>query len=184
MKEFDYNRLKSCGEDVFIAADAVIKRPELVSVGSHVAIDSFCYITTAMEIGDYVHIATMVSIIGGKNGLCVVGDFAGIAAGSRIICGTDDYLGSGLTGPTVPEEYHADLIFAPVILEKYAILGTNVVVHPGVTIGEGAAVGSCSLVTRSLAPWQVYMGVPARPTRDRPREKMLALAARLREEKG
>jgi galactoside O-acetyltransferase len=175
--------LKRCGDDVRIAPTVVIKRPELVSIGSHVAIDDFCLVTTAMEIGDHVHISPFVSIVGGKDGLCILRDFAGLAAGCRIVCGSDDYLGSGLTNPTIPAAYRARLNFAPVVLEKHALLGSNCVVHPGVTLGEGAAVGSCSLVTRSLEPWYVYNGIPARPVRCRDKASMLELEARLRKER-
>jgi hypothetical protein len=121
--EFDYSQLKHCGKDVRIAASAVIKYPDLVSIGDHVAIDGFCYVTTAMEIGDYVHISPFCSIIGGRTAKCVLEDFSGLAAGCRIICGSDDYSGSGLTNPTVPAAYRADLHFDPVILEKHSLLG-------------------------------------------------------------
>lgn len=178
---FDLSKLKKCGRDVRIAGTVVIKHPELVEIGDHVAIDDFCYITTAMEIGDYVHIAALCSIIGGRNARCVLADFTGLSAGCRLICGSDDYLGSGLTNPTVPEPFHADLHFAPIVLRKHVVLGTSCVVHPGVVIGEGAAVGSCSLVTKSLEPWMVYAGVPARARRERPRERMLERETALRD---
>jgi dTDP-4-amino-4,6-dideoxy-D-glucose acyltransferase len=184
MYDFDTSKLKHCGEDVRIGSNTIIKYPELVSIGSHVAIDPFCYITTALEIGDYVHIAPFVSIIGGRNAVCIIKHFSGIAAGSRIICGSDDFLGSGLTGPTVPTEYHADLIFKPVILEKFVIIGTNCIIHPGANIGEGAAVGSASLITKNLEPWYLYTGIPVKPVRPREREKMLEMEARLRRERG
>ncbi|MCX6844371.1 MAG: acyltransferase [candidate division WOR-3 bacterium] len=174
--------LKRCGEDVRIAGTVVIKHPELVSIGNHVAIDDFCVVTTAMEIGDYVHVCPFVSIVGGQSALCILRDFTGLAAGCRLICGSDDYLGSGLTNPTIPRAYRARLQIAPVVLEKHALLGTNCVVHPGVTIGEGAAIGSCSLVTRSLEPWLIYRGIPAKSVRTRDKEKMLELEARLRKE--
>jgi acetyltransferase-like isoleucine patch superfamily enzyme len=179
---FDYSRLKRCGTDVRIADSAVIKNPELVSIGNHVAIDDFCYITTALEVGDYVHIGPYCSIIGGKKALCVLKDFAGLSAGCRLICASDDYLGSGLTNPTIPAPYRAEVRIAPVILEKHALLGTNGVIHPGVTLGEGAAVGSYSLVTKDLAPWHIYLGIPARPSRARAKDRMLELEARLRSE--
>ncbi len=181
---FDYRRLKHCGTDVRIADSAVIKNPELVSLGNHVAIDDFCYITTALEVGDYVHLGPYSSIIGGKQALCVMKDFSGLSAGCRIVCGSDDYLGSGLTNPTIPAPYRGDVHVAPVVLEKHALLGTNCVIHPGVTVGEGAAIGSCSLITKDLAPWQIYVGVPARMTRARNRERILELEARLRSELG
>src|ERR1017187_9051646 len=179
-KEFDYSTLKHCGTDVRIAPTVFIKSPHLVSIGNHVAIDGFCHITTALELGDYIHIAPFCSIIGGTQAKCIVKDFAGIAAGCRIICASDDYLGSGLTGPTVPAAYHSKIQFAPVIIEKHAVLGTNCVVHPGVRIGEGVAVGSWSLVTKDLEPWQIYMGIPAKPKKARDRQRLVDLEARLR----
>lgn len=181
MNEFDYSKLKSCGVDVRISKNVVIKHPELVTIGNHVAIDDFFYVTTELVIGDYVHIGPFCSIIGGSRAKCTLSDFSGLAAGCRIICGSDDYLGSGLTNPTIPAEYHADLHIEPVILEKHALLGTNCVVHPGVTIGEGAAVGSCSLVTKRLEPWQIYMGIPVKSVKPRNKEFMIDLERQLRE---
>lgn len=179
MTSFDLKRLRFCGVDVRIASTVIIKHPELVSIGDHVAIDDFCYITPALDIGSYVHIAAHVSVIGGKNAICRIRDFAGISAGSRLVCGSDDYLGSGLTGPVVPAAYHAEINFSPVTIGKFAILGTNCVVHPGVTIGEGTAVGSCSLVTSDLEPWTVYVGIPARRIKERPQHGILEAEARL-----
>jgi galactoside O-acetyltransferase len=40
---------------------------------------------------------------------------------------------------------------------------------PGVTLGEGAAVGAISLVTSSLPPWTISVGQPARPVKARGR---------------
>jgi galactoside O-acetyltransferase len=180
MEGYDLSKLRHCGVDVRIAASVVIRNPDLVSIGDHVAIGDFCYITTAITIGDYVHIAPHCTIIGGRRALCELRDFSAISAGCRLVCGSDDYLGSGLTNPTIPEAYHADLHFDPVILEKHVVLGTSCVVHPGVTFGEGAVVGSCSLITKSLPPWTVSKGVPARPFKERPRERILELEARLR----
>jgi galactoside O-acetyltransferase len=63
----------------------------LVEVGDHVAIDVGVYLATEAIIGDYVHIAPYVCIIGGVNSKLVMGDFSGVAAGSKIICGSDDF---------------------------------------------------------------------------------------------
>ena len=45
-------------------------------------------------------------------------------------------------------------------------LGFNVSILPGVTIGEGAIVGACSVVTRSVPAWTVAAGNPARVIRE------------------
>lgn len=177
---FDYSTLKSCGKDVRIADSAVIRYPDLVSIGDHVAIDDFVVITTAMDIGDYVHIASHTSIIGGRHSKCIMEHFSAIAAGGRIVCGSDDYLGSGLTNPTVPAQYRADVKYTTVHMGRHALFGSNCVCHPGVTAAEGAVVGSCSLINKDLEPWTLYMGVPARAARPRPSEKMLRLEAELR----
>jgi len=48
-----------------------------------------------------------------------------------------------------------------IVLGKDAFVGTNAVVHSGVTIGEGAVIGSCSLVLDDCEPWIIYAGAPA-----------------------
>ena len=44
-------------------------------------------------------------------------------------------------------------------------IGFNVVVLRGITIGEGAVVGACSVVTKDVAPYTVVAGNPARVIR-------------------
>ncbi|OON67328.1 acyltransferase [Hymenobacter sp. CRA2] len=177
--QFDKSLLKSCGEDVFISANVEIRRPHLVTVGSHVAIDSGVYLTTAAEIGDYTHLSPYLTIIGGAQSTLVVEHFVTIAAGSRLICGSDHFMGDGFTSVTVPEEFRDSVDLGTIRCEKFSGIGTNVVIMPNVTIGEGCVIGACSLVTADTEPWTVYVGVPARPVKVRPREKMLEYAKRL-----
>lgn len=49
-----------------------------------------------------------------------------------------------------------------VTVKKRAWIGANVTILPGVTIGEGAVVGSASVVTKDVAPHTVVAGNPAR----------------------
>lgn len=160
------------GIDVRIADQAIITKPESVIIGNHVAIDPFVFISTALEIGDYVHIASFCSIVGGKESKLIMKDFSGLSAGCRIVCGSDDYKGEGLTNPPVPIEYRV-VTFSTITLEKYAVLGTNVVVHPNVTVGEGSVVGSCSLVTKDLEPWGIYVGIPAKRVGNRRKDRII-----------
>jgi galactoside O-acetyltransferase len=58
-------------------------------------------LSTEALIGDYVHIAPYVCVIGGEKAKLVMGDYSGIAAGSKIICGSDDFT-KGMMNPQVP----------------------------------------------------------------------------------
>jgi len=179
MNHFDYSLLKVCGEDVFISSNAEIRRPHLVSIGNHVAIDSGFYCTTGLEIGDYVHLAPYITIIGGAEGLLKMNHFATLAAGSRVICISDEHLGAGLVGPRIPHEFVDHYKKGTITFEKFANVGTNVVIMPGVTLREGSVVGACSFVTADTEPWTIYLGVPAKPVKKRPKETILENAKKL-----
>lgn len=55
----------------------------------------------------------------------------------------------------------------PVIIEDDVWIGTNVTILKGVTIGEGAIVAAGSVVTKSIEPFSIYGGVPAKKIKDR-----------------
>jgi galactoside O-acetyltransferase len=157
---------KKQGEDVRVSNLAVITRPHLVSLGDHVAIDQFVTITTNAEIGDYVHIAPNCTIIGGEESKVIMKDHSGMAAGARVIAGGADFNSGTLTNPQVPKEFRQEII-QDVIFEEFAILGTNSIVLPGITLSEGCVIGANSLVTKTTEPWTIYVGNPAKPIKKR-----------------
>ena len=177
--QYDKSLLKRCGEDVFISNMVEIRRPYLVEIGCHVAIDSGVYITTQLVVGDYIHMSPYITVIGGEKSKLVIQNFATIAAGTRIIAGSDSFLGDGMTSVTVPAEYRDTVKFSAVVIEQFAGVGTNVVIMPGVTIGEGSVIGACSLVTKDTEPWTIYYGNPARPIKIRNKAKMIEYANKL-----
>lgn len=50
-----------------------------------------------------------------------------------------------------------------ITIQADAWIGAGVVILPGITIGEGAVVGSNSVVTKDVPPYTVVGGVPAKP---------------------
>jgi acetyltransferase-like isoleucine patch superfamily enzyme len=50
----------------------------------------------------------------------------------------------------------------PVVIEDEAWLGSGAVITAGVRIGKGAVVGAGAVVTRSVEPYEIVAGVPAR----------------------
>ena len=157
---------------------AKIINRENLTIGFNSQIDDFVFFNCGENsvLGSFVHIASFCSITGG--GKLYMDDFSGLSAGCRIITGSDDFLGGGLTNPTVPKEY-TNVKKSTVRIGKHAILGVNVTVLPGVTIGEGAAVGAGALVRKDLDPWTIYVGVDCKPIKTRPSNKILALEEQL-----
>lgn len=130
---------------------------ENISFGHDIIIDDFVllYATAPMKIGNYVHIASFSSITGGAE--FIMEDFSGISQGCRILMGSEDFVESGFGNPTVPEQYR-NVTRKPVYIGKFAVIGANSVIFPGVVIGEGATVAANTVVTRDLDPWTVYAG--------------------------
>ena len=169
---------KNKGDDVFIHEQAIIKHPQLCTIGSHVAIDNGVTFSTQVEIGDYVHISPFVCTIGGKTNKAVFKDFTFVAAGTKIVVGSEDYTGEGLVGPVIPLKYRK-LILQDVIFERFSGCGVNCSIMPGVTFGEGAILGANSLALKSLEPWTIYVGSPAKPIKIRKKELILQHAKEL-----
>lgn len=162
--------LKKCGKNVTIYPLAKIANPENVEIGDYCILDDYTFIEggDGKKLGKYVHIACFSSIIGG--GKLVMEDFSGLSSGCRLITGSDDFSGKSLTNPTVPMKYKPFAYRGYITIKKHAILGTNTIVHPNVTIGEGAATGSNTVVLQDLEPWSIYVGAPARKVKDRKKD--------------
>lgn len=161
---------------MYINETTLISRPELVTIGNHVAIDFGFVCTTQLSVGDYVHISPHVSVIGGKQGLLSIKDFCFISTGARMICGSEKFQGAGLIGPLIPEEYKDDLLLDPIIMENFSGVCANSVVMPGVTMSEGSVLGANSFLKQSTEPWTIYAGSPARPIKKRESKTMYQYA--------
>jgi dTDP-4-amino-4,6-dideoxy-D-glucose acyltransferase len=158
---------KSIGENVLISDKASIYNASEISIGNNVRIDDFCIISAGeggINIGNYVHIACYAHLIG--SGQIIIEDHAQISGKVSIYSSSDDFSGDYLVGPTVPSEF-TNVKSLTVHLKKYVVLGCNSVVLPGVTIGEGTAIGALSLVSRSLPEYGIYGGNPLRLIKER-----------------
>jgi acetyltransferase-like isoleucine patch superfamily enzyme len=153
---------RQLGANVLISRFARIYSPETISVGNHVRIDDFCVLSggAGIVLGNYVHVAAFCALYGAAS--IVLEDFSGLSARVTVYTASDDYSGKSLTNPTVPARFKPLGERAPVLIKRHAIVGTNSTIMPGVTIGEGAAVGAHSFVTKDCQEWGVYFGSPAK----------------------
>ena len=168
--------LKSYGRDIRISRKVSLYGSENIRLGDHIRIDDYCILSGNLILGNYIHIAAFCALYGSEG--IVVEDYSNISARTTIYTSSDNYLGLGMIGPTIPEKYRL-LDRGPVHLKRHTIIGSGSVVLPGVTFGEGVAVGALSLVTRDCGPWQVYGGIPARLITQRDRHVILRYQSEL-----
>jgi len=170
--------LSRAGDDVRIFELTRLTEAHQISVGDHVLVDDFVFLQggAGLRIGSYVHIAAFASITGG--GSASVGNFCNIASGARILTGTDRVDGSGLIGPTAPADRRS-VERSSTILSDHAFVSANAVVLPGVHIGQGAVIGSCSVVRENIMPWTINVGAPTRVVGTRRSDVVLAHALEL-----
>jgi len=67
----------------------------------------------------------------------------------------------------VPIVFQGNTAPNPPIIKDNVWLGRNVIVLPGITIGEGVIVAAGTIVNKDLKPFGVYGGVPVRFIKDR-----------------
>lgn len=103
-----------------------------------------------IKIGNFVHINKKV-LLDGRGGLLTIGDNVDIAQEVNIWTLQHDY-----NDPAYKS------IGKPVIIEDFVWIASRATVLPGVTIGRGAVVASCAVVTKDVPPLSVVAGVPAK----------------------
>lgn len=109
-----------------------------------------------VQINDYVHITAAYSVEIGNN----------VLMASKIYisdCSHGSYIGNSDDSDPRVTPTDRTLSVKPVKIQDNVWLGEFVSVLPGVTIGEGTIVGANSVVTKSLPPYVIAVGSPAKP---------------------
>lgn len=107
-----------------------------------------------VQINDFVHIGAVGSITIGDN----------VLMASKIYI-SDHNHGSYdeiLSDHPMSIPLDRKAICKPVVIGNNVWLGESVCILPGVTIGEGCVVGALSVVTKSIPPYTIVVGSPAR----------------------
>lgn len=147
-------------------ADVVFNRNDFfsyenITIGNSVLIGSgatFIASRSQIIIGNKVLFGPNVTLVGGDHTVSRVGTFI-----------------YDITNKTKDPEDDADII-----IEDDVWIGANVTILKGVQIGRGCVVGAGSVVTKSLTPYAIAVGIPARPVKGRfTAEEILAHEERL-----
>jgi len=107
-----------------------------------------------VQINDYVHIASGEKVIIGDNVLIASKVYiSDINHGSYTGLNQD----SPLLAPVLRK-----LSTKPVIIENNVWIGEGVCIMPGTCIGAGTIIGASSVVTKSIEPYSIVVGNPAK----------------------
>jgi len=79
----------------------------------------------------------------------IIGKRVVISQGSHLCTGTHNFYKKGFP-----------LITKPITIGDQAWIAAEVFIHPGIVIGNGAVIGSRSVVTKNVNPWMVCSGFP------------------------
>ncbi len=130
-------RKMELGINVSISSSARFMYAENIKIGSNTNINRSCFLWASEN----------AKITLGNN--CLTGP------GVTIITAKYDVKGKELIR-SYPE-FESDVVIADDVW-----LGANCVILPGVKIGQGSIVGAGSVVTKSVNPYEVVAGIPAR----------------------
>lgn len=113
-----------------------------------------------------------------NNDRLIIGKFCSIACGAKFIFNCANHTLKSLSTYTFPlffEEWDlpkSELASAwdnkgDIIIGNDVWIGYDAVIMAGVTIGDGAIIGTRAVVTKDVAPYSIVGGVPAREIRKR-----------------
>ena len=123
------------------------------SVGKGV---DFGYLGHSIILANRANLGNFLKLRG--NGGLTVGEHVMMGEGITILSQDHKYL--------CPEGYEG-YNKGRVIIEDYAWIGTQVIILRGVTIGKHAIIGAGSVVTKSVPPYAIAVGNPARTIKSR-----------------
>lgn len=88
--------------------------------------------------------------------MITIGPYASVSQRAHLCTGSHDVQDSAFP-----------LVKRPVVIEEDAWVAAEAFVGPGVVVGKGAVVGARAVTAKSLEPWTIYVGNPARPVGSR-----------------
>ena len=176
--------LGSVGRNVAVNRSVVFYSPRNIHIGDDVRIDGFSILSAGADgliIDEHVHISAYCFLVG-AGGKIHLQAFSGVASRSTLYTATDDFRDGYLTGPTIPGKYR-NVRSGAITLGRHGLIGAGSIVLPGVTIGEGAAVGALSLVRKDVPPFAIVAGNPLRTLGNRNEERLRQLEFEFTSEK-
>lgn len=159
-------KFRSYGDGVEIYEPCLILKPEMVSFGDGVRIDSFTKIEGGLGVtlAKWSHLSSFGHInIGG--GRVDIGIGVGMGSGVKVLGGSNSM--QGLYVSCAAPQHLQEIDRLHTVVSEGAFIGSNAIILPGVTIGEFAVIGAGAVVTHDVPAREIWAGVPARKIGER-----------------
>jgi acetyltransferase-like isoleucine patch superfamily enzyme len=165
--------------------------PDCFRAGDDVTIGDYSYLHCLSQRGVIIGNSTSIDRnlwlhCGGQPGNCEHGFFvignhsfigcsAVMGAGGGIVIGDHVQIGQSVNFHAEDHQFSDPSLFISeqgvryqgIVVEDDVWIGSQVVVLDGVRIGRGCVIGAGSVVTKSIDPWSVAVGVPAKVIKSR-----------------
>lgn len=137
-----FRKFKKKGKNLIFSKKGIFIRPEEISFGNNVFISS------------NFHISARNLIIGNN-----------IMIGPNLVIECDNHIYDKI-GETMFQNRHVRNVKG-VNIKDDVWIGANVIILPGVTIGEGSIIGAGSVVTKDIPEYSICVGNPCKKVKDR-----------------
>ncbi|MFH1824872.1 MAG: acyltransferase [Candidatus Firestonebacteria bacterium] len=166
------------GRNVFLSPAATIKGRDIF-LADNVVVEGRARLITnnggSIELGEntYVEPYVLLKANGGKiktGRNCTINDFVVLYGHGGLTIGNDVHISTRVT--IVPANHiyeNPDILISKqgetklgIIIEDDVWIGAGAIILDGVVIGKGSVIGAGAVVTKSIPPFSVAAGVPAR----------------------
>jgi len=180
--------INKVGKGVVFGHHITLRHPHLITIGEHSFIDDYAVLDAkggndqGISVGKNVFIGRNTTI-SCKGGAIAIDDYANISSNCSLLSETKIIIGryTFLAGhcylvaggnhsfdrTDVPIMLQPSLTKGGIHIEEDCWLGASVIVLDGVSLGQGCVVGAGAVVTKTLTPYSVAAGIPAKKIRDR-----------------
>ena len=162
-------KFNSFGDNSYFFRHVLFKGRECISVGNNTTIDDFSEITAWKK---YQDASFSPQIVIGDN--CYIAKYNHITSINRINISNNTIIGKWVTitdnshGQFVKDQLQIHPLMRPLYSKGEVIIGKNVwicdkaTITAGVTIGDGCIIAANAVVTKSVPPYSLVAGSPAK----------------------
>ena len=173
---------RTSGKGTIFGRSLSLQHSWKISLGKKCVLDEYCKLSaqgndeSAIVLGDEVLLGRG-TVLGTRDGKIEIDDYCNIGAscrmgttthikiGKHVLMAANCYIGGAqhkfdrLDVPIMRQGYDSR---GGVVIEDDVWLGTDVKILDGVTVGTGSVIGAGSIVTKSIPPYSIAVGAPAK----------------------